>query len=82
MAVALAEFYLFLLSLLRVLRLICFKGIKFCWMNIFTIEMFFFANFVQKVDFDELKFQKVGVPFSEFYLFVVPALLALGEKLF
>ena len=44
--------------------------------------MFFFANFVQKVDFDELKFQKVGVPFSEFYLFVVPALLALGEKLF
>lgn len=51
-------------------------------MNIFTIEMFFFANFVQKVDFDELKFQKVGVPLSEFYLFVVPVLLALGEKLF
>lgn len=79
---ALSEFDLLELSLLQVLKQICFRSPKTYWVNIFTIEMFFFANFVQKVDFDELKFQKVGVPFSEFYLFVVPALLALGEKLF
>ena len=67
MAVALAEFYLFMLSLLRVLRLICFKGIKFCWMNIFTIEMFIFANFVQNVDSERSQLQKMSVVLAEFY---------------
>ena len=44
--------------------------------------MFIFANFVQKVDFDWLQFQKVGVALSKFVLFELPFLRLLGQSCF
>ena len=37
---------------LRVFGKSCFNAKKFHWRNIFFIEMFIFANFLQKVDFE------------------------------
>ena len=53
---------------------------KFHWPNIFTIEMFIFANFVQKINFEGSQFQDVGVALSEFYLFALGLLRVSGEN--
>ena len=55
---------------------------KFSWANIVMIEMFIFANFVQKVNFEELHFQNVGVRLPELLLFVLGSLRVLGESCF
>ena len=55
---------------------------KFCWTNNFTTEIFIFANFVQKVNFDQLQFQKLGVALSKFVLFELSFLRLLGESCF
>ena len=44
------------------------------------IEMFIFANFVQKVNFEESHFQNVGVRLPELLLFVLGSLRVLGEQ--
>ena len=41
---------------------------KFRWTNVFTNEMFIFANFVQKTGFERSQFQRMNVALSEFYL--------------
>ena len=42
----------------------------------------FFANFVQKVNFEESHFQNVGVRLPELLLFVLGSLRVLGESCF
>ena len=51
---------------------------KFPWTNIFTIEMFIFASFVQNIDFEGSQFQRVGIALAEFRLFQLSSLQALG----
>ena len=55
---------------------------KFSCKNIFTIEMFIFANSVQKVDFEQSHFQKVGVALAEIYSFELFLLRVLEESCF
>ena len=55
---------------------------KFSWANIVMIEMFIFANFVQKLNFEESHFQNVGVRLPELLLFVLGSLRVLGESCF
>ena len=42
----------------------------------------FFANFLQKIDFEQSQFQKVSVALAEFYWFELPSLQVLGENCF
>lgn len=49
-------------------------------MNIFTIEIFIFANFVQKIEFKQCQFQKMSVKIAEFSLFGLRSLRLLGEN--
>lgn len=78
MGVALAESYLFELFLGKVV----FKVQKLSWTNIFTIEIFFFASFVPKVDFEQSQLQKVGLVLFEFYLSELTLLGVLAECCF
>ena len=55
---------------------------KFRWTNIFTFEMFIFANFLQKVILDQSQFQEVGVALPEFYWFVLCSLRVLKGSYF
>ena len=66
---ALAEFYLFEFSSLRVLEESCFKTSKVPLHEYLTIEFFIFASFVQKVDFELSQFQKVSVALADFLFF-------------
>ena len=50
--------------------------------NIFTIETFIFANFVQKVDFDRSHLQNVGVALAEFHLSELSSYAGIRGKLF
>ena len=43
------------------LEKVVLKVQKFLWTNFFTIEMFNFANFARKINFEWSQFQKVGV---------------------
>ena len=54
----------------------------FRWTDIFTIEAFVFANFVQKINFVLSQFQKLVVVVPEFSLFAISSLRLLEESLF
>ena len=41
-----------------------------------------FINFVQKVEFEQLQFQEVGMALTEFYLFELTLFRVLGESCF
>ena len=64
--VALTKSYLFELSLLRVSGEVFLKLKKFHWINIFNTEM---VKFVQKVDFQQSQFQRVGAALVKVFLF-------------
>ena len=66
MDVALTKSYLFELSLLRVSGEVFLKLKKFHWINIFNTEM---VKFVQKVDFQQSQFQRVGAALVKVFLF-------------
>ena len=53
----LSEFYLVALSSLQVLG-------ESCWTNAVTIEMFIFAIFELKIDFEQSQFRRIGVAFT------------------
>ena len=85
--VARTEFYLFELFSFWVLKKVVLKLQKFCWRNIFIIEMFIFPNFVQKIDFEPSHLglshlQKLNVVLAEFYSFQLPWLRLLRENCF
>ena len=80
--VAPTEFYSFELFSFWVLKKVVLKLQKFCWRNIFIIEMFIFGNFVQKVDFEPSHLQKLRVVLAEFYLFELPSLWLLRQSCF
>lgn len=44
--------------------------------------MFTFTDFVQKIDFERPQFKRMGVAFTEFYLFKMSSLLVLEENCF
>ena len=71
----LSEFYLVALSSLQVLG-------ESCWTNAVTIEMFIFAIFELKIDFEQSQFRRIGVAFTQFYLFELSSLHILGESCF
>ena len=51
-------------------------------MNIFTIKMFVFANYVQKINFEGTRLRMLGVSLSQSYLFVMSLLWVLRECCF
>ena len=53
---------------------------KFSGTNIVTIDMFIFANFVQKVNFEESHLRNVGERLPELLLFVLGSLRVFGES--
>lgn len=55
---------------------------KLRWMHIFTIEMFFFAISVQKIEFEQAQFRRLDVALTEFYLFELFSYPILGESSF
>ena len=57
----------------------CFKAQKPHLTYIFTIKSFIFANFVQKIDFEQLHLQKLDAVLAGFY-FELCALRLLGES--
>ena len=57
LVVVLSEFYLVALSSLQVLG-------ESCWTNAVTIEMFIFAIFELKIDFEQSQFRRIGVAFT------------------
>ena len=54
----------------------------FRWTDIFTIEVFIFVNFVQKINFVLSQFQKLVVAVPEFSLFAFSSLHLLEESFF
>lgn len=55
---------------------------KLCWVNIFTIEMFLFANFILEVEFEQSKFPKTKVAFYELLWLVLVSFWVLKESCF
>ena len=51
-------------------------------MNIFTIKMFIFANYVQKINFEGTRLRMLGVSLTQSYLFVMSLLWVLRECCF
>ena len=51
-------------------------------MNIFTIKMFVFANYVQKINFEGTQLRMLGVSLTQSYLFVMSLLRVLRECCF
>ena len=50
----------------RILEKVVLKLQKFYWTNIFTTEIFIFASFVRKINFERSRSQKVAVAPSQF----------------
>ena len=63
------EFYIFVLSSLRVLGENYSNTPDVHWTYIFTFEIFIFGNFIQKINFEWSQFQKVGVALPVFWSF-------------
>ena len=83
MSVELSEFYLLVLSLLRVLGEICFKAPKVPLGEFFTTDMLVFPNFVEKkLTLSDHSFQNVDTALPEFYLLVLSLLRVLWKSLF
>ena len=57
-------------------------GKLFRWTNIFIKEIFIFAFLVQKMDFEQPQFRRMGVTLTEYYLFKFASLRVLGESSF
>ena len=64
--VVLTKLYLFSYPYCGYKEKIVLKVQNFCWINIFIFEMFIFAIFVQKRDFEESQFRRMGVRLTEF----------------
>ena len=52
------------------------------WTNIFTIEMFIFAEFVNKINFERIQSQRVGVALAKLFLFKLSSLRVLENSCF
>ena len=66
---ALSKFYLFVVMSFGVLGESCSKAPEVRLGKCFYHWMFIFANFVQKIGFEQSQLQGVGVAVAEFYLF-------------